>query len=115
MKIVKIKSQGIGVYPVTIASAIKDATFQDESGNALTQGEINIYLNSSIKSVTDNFSTIKSECETAISNANSAATSANKAATAANSANSSCSATLKDLKSLETSLETAEAARVSAE
>lgn len=46
MKIQKIKSQGIFVYPATIAAAVKDANFRKQDNSPMTQGEINLYLNS---------------------------------------------------------------------
>ena len=50
MKIKKIKSEGQYIYPATIASAVKDTNFLKEDNSPMTQGEINIYLNSLLSS-----------------------------------------------------------------
>lgn len=57
MRIKKIKSEGKYVYPATIAAAVKDANFLKEGDSAMTQGEINLYLNNQIDNVNSNITT----------------------------------------------------------
>lgn len=57
MKIKKIKSEGQFIYPATIAAAVKDANFLNEDKSPMTQGEINLYLNSQIDVVDQNITT----------------------------------------------------------
>lgn len=48
MKIKKIKIDEEGIYPATITQAVKDSTHTKEDGSAMTQAEVNQYLESNI-------------------------------------------------------------------
>lgn len=52
MRIKKIKSNGQYIYPVTITSAVKDVNFLKDDKSAMTQGEINTYLEETIPTKT---------------------------------------------------------------
>lgn len=50
MKIKKIKIGNEGIYPATISQAVRDVNFRKKDDSAMTQGEVNLYLNDSIPS-----------------------------------------------------------------